>query len=135
MSDGAIVMLKRTRLSVHPFETDIGQYFSDPSISSDPKNHCVPFLDVLQAPDDDDLRIIVMPHLRSVDDPEFDTVGEVVEFFRQVFEVCLIYRRVRAYAPDNYSRASNSSTIITLPIGTNISRLYKIFFYLVLFIL
>lgn len=30
---------------------------------------------------------MVMPYLRSFDDPEFELIGEVVEFVRQMLEV------------------------------------------------
>jgi serine/threonine protein kinase len=46
----------------------------------------VPILDVLQVPDDEDRLLIVMPLLRPHGDPRFDTVGEAVEFIRQIFE-------------------------------------------------
>ncbi|KAF7312509.1 Protein kinase domain-containing protein [Mycena indigotica] len=50
------------------------------------KNHCIPIFDVLQDPYDDDKQIIVMPQLIDVEEPIFQTVGEVIDFFRQVFE-------------------------------------------------
>jgi len=84
--DGAVVSLKRTSKSVHPDEVAIGQLFSSPPLSSDPGNHCVPINEVLQDPLEEDLLIIVMPLLRAFDEPRFDTVGEAVEFFRQVIE-------------------------------------------------
>jgi hypothetical protein len=57
-------------------------------LTSDPLNHCVPIYDVLRLPDDDDKVILVMPLLRSWCEPEFETVGEGIHFFRQLFEVC-----------------------------------------------
>ena len=56
-------------------------------LASDPRNHCVPFLEVIPCPDDDDLTIVVMPFLREFDSPDFDTMGEVLEFIRQMLEV------------------------------------------------
>ena len=38
-------------------------------------------------PDDHDVSIIVLPLLRQFNDPPFETVGEAVDFFRQIFEV------------------------------------------------
>ncbi|KAL0952414.1 hypothetical protein HGRIS_006688 [Hohenbuehelia grisea] len=84
--DGAIVMLKRFKKSIHPYEVEIGQYFSSEALASDPQNHCVPIFEVLQVPDDDDEVILVMPQLREFDDPRFDTIGEIVDFFSQIFE-------------------------------------------------
>jgi hypothetical protein len=56
-------------------------------MASDPRNHCVPIYEVLQLPDDEDKLILVMPLLKEYDIPRFDTIGEVVEFFQQLFEV------------------------------------------------
>jgi hypothetical protein len=86
-ADGKFVFLKAVKKSVHPFEADIGLFFSSDSMSSDPRNHCVPIYQTLQLPDDKDTIILVMPLLKQFYFPWFDTVGEVVEFFRQVFEV------------------------------------------------
>ncbi|RPD57480.1 hypothetical protein L227DRAFT_530051 [Lentinus tigrinus ALCF2SS1-6] len=85
-SDGSIVVLKEIRKSVHPFEIEIGRYFSTPPVSSDARNHCCPILDVLQDPGDPDIEFVVMPLLRLFNDPPFVTVGEVMEFLRQAFE-------------------------------------------------
>ncbi|KIK71987.1 hypothetical protein PAXRUDRAFT_181501, partial [Paxillus rubicundulus Ve08.2h10] len=85
LSDGRFVTLKRINKSEHPYEVDIGLYFASESLSSQPANHCVPFYEVL-ALDDDDTLIIVMPLLRIYTNPAFDTFGETVECFRQLFE-------------------------------------------------
>jgi hypothetical protein len=87
ISDGKFVFLKIISKSVHPYEAEIGLFFSSEAMTSDPRNHCVPIYEVLQVPDDDDKLILVMPLLREFDDPRFDTVGEAVDFFRQVLEV------------------------------------------------
>ncbi|EPQ57114.1 hypothetical protein GLOTRDRAFT_137525 [Gloeophyllum trabeum ATCC 11539] len=86
ISDGALVTLKRVRKSRHPHEVEIGLFFMSEPLVSDPKNHCVPILQVLQVPEDDDLSLIVMPYLRVYYSPRFETYGEVVAFFKQVFE-------------------------------------------------
>ncbi|KAJ8509195.1 hypothetical protein ONZ45_g8608 [Pleurotus djamor] len=85
-SDGELVVLKRTNKSLFPHEADIALYLSSGPIAADPHNHCVPVYEILQVPEDDDLLLLVMPLLRVHDDPRFDTIGECVEFFRQVFE-------------------------------------------------
>jgi hypothetical protein len=89
ISDGTYVALKIVKASIHPYEIDIGAFFSSPSLAHNPRNHCVPILEVLKVPDDDDMVIIVMPLLRYWDSPPFETVGEVVEFLRQLLEVHL----------------------------------------------
>jgi hypothetical protein len=91
ISDGKTVMLKRIERSVHPFEIEIAQFFNTQPQASDPRSHCVPILEVLQDPDDEDSSVLVMPFLRSYYEPEFDTYGEAVECFRQLFEVCVLH--------------------------------------------
>ncbi|KAJ7502441.1 kinase-like domain-containing protein [Mycena galericulata] len=86
VGDGAFVMLKRVKNAVNPFEVDITTWFSAEPQRSDPQNHCVPIYDVLQTPDDPNVHILVMPLLVPYGKPHFDTVGEVVSFFRQIFE-------------------------------------------------
>jgi hypothetical protein len=80
-------MLKHISISRHPHEVEIGQLFSSEPLASNPKNCCVPFYDVLRVPDDEDTVILVMPLLYRIQNPPFQTVGEVVDFFRQMFEV------------------------------------------------
>ncbi|KAG1885163.1 hypothetical protein F4604DRAFT_1648090 [Suillus subluteus] len=86
MSDDLYISLKVVDKSVHPHEVDIGQYFMMEHLASDPKNHCVPFLDVLSVPNEEEKQILVMPLLLDFTMPRFDTVGEVVECLRQLFE-------------------------------------------------
>ncbi|PBK89999.1 hypothetical protein ARMGADRAFT_1014663 [Armillaria gallica] len=85
-SDGRLLTLKGISKSKHPHEVPIGRFLSSATLAADPKNHCVPIYDVLQSPLDDDIEIIVMPRLRFFDSPAFDTVGELLECFRQIFE-------------------------------------------------
>jgi hypothetical protein len=47
----------------------------------------VPIYDVLQVLDEDDRVLLVMPLLREYSSPRFDTFGEAVDFFKQIFEV------------------------------------------------
>lgn len=89
-------MLKHVNRNVHPYEAEIGLYFSSEPLVSHPKNHCVPIYEVLDIPNSDNEIILVMPLLREYDDPRIKSVGEAVEFFRQVFEV-------RLYQPAQYS--------------------------------
>ncbi|KAJ7187918.1 hypothetical protein C8R46DRAFT_1053062 [Mycena filopes] len=84
--DGAAVGLKRIFKSEHPDEAMIFGYFSSEPVASDPRNHGVPLLETLHPPDNDGTVIFVMPLLRDYNSPKFDTIGEAVEFFRQIFE-------------------------------------------------
>ncbi|KAK0472884.1 hypothetical protein IW261DRAFT_1553241 [Armillaria novae-zelandiae] len=85
-SDGHFLTLKSVSKSVHPHEAPIGRFLSSPPLASDLKNHCVPIFDMLQSPLDDDVQIIVMPCLYNFNDTPFDTVGELLDCFRQIFE-------------------------------------------------
>ena len=91
-----MVVLKQVLRADHPYEVEITQFLSSEPLASDPKNHCVPIYEVLQAPNDDGIQILVMPLLRTFYDPPFLTVGEAVEFCRQTFEVsrskCLTFK-------------------------------------------
>ncbi|KAJ3556604.1 hypothetical protein NM688_g1936 [Phlebia brevispora] len=49
------------------------------------RNHCVPILEILRVPDGS-ADILVMPFLRDFSDPPFQSVGEVLEFCRQLFD-------------------------------------------------
>ncbi|KAL4244672.1 hypothetical protein ABKN59_010317 [Abortiporus biennis] len=81
-----LVMLKRVSLEVHPHEVELTRYFSEEPLRSDPRNHCVRLLKVLDVPDKPHLKIMVLPLLRQYNHPDFETVGEALEFFRQAFE-------------------------------------------------
>ncbi|KIJ07482.1 hypothetical protein PAXINDRAFT_173469 [Paxillus involutus ATCC 200175] len=86
ISDSKVVTLKRIDQTDHPHEVAIAQYFSSDGLAAQPGNHCVPIHEVFTLDDDNNLVIIVMPLLRACTDPHFDTIGEGVEFFRQLFE-------------------------------------------------
>jgi len=55
-------------------------------LASQPANHCAPVYEVLTLDTEHDRLIVVMPLLRPYKDPKFDTIGEAVECFRQLFE-------------------------------------------------
>ncbi|KAN0084563.1 Protein kinase-like domain containing protein [Tylopilus felleus] len=85
VSDGKYVALKLVDKTYHPHEIDIAQYLSSQPLATS-ANHCVPIYDVLPVPDEQDKVIIVMPLLQVYIQPPFDTIGEAVECFRQLFE-------------------------------------------------
>ena len=91
VSDGLQVLLKAIPDNEEgETERAILEYLSSPNLRSDPRNHAVALLDTVKLPYDGDM-VLVMPLLRSFGDPRFQTVGEAVEFFRQVFEVRPFY--------------------------------------------
>lgn len=84
--DGKHVMLKRDFPEDGSHELRIMQLFSSSEAARDLRNHCVPLLGVIDIPDTRQ-KLMVMPFLRSFDNPRFQTFGEFVAFFTQVCEV------------------------------------------------
>jgi len=103
------VALKRLDIPYHPHEVEIMQYLSSEPLSSDPRNHCVQLLEVLDLPDykGGSEQVLIMPWLRPFKSPTFDTVGEAVDCFRQLFEVIRVYSYI-------------SPSLINPPTGTAI---------------
>ena len=85
ISDGRQVMLKMLPKEEGPYELEITRLFSTEPLVSDPRNHCVRLLDVIELPNDPP--IIVLPFLRPFANPRFQTYGEFVTFFSQICEV------------------------------------------------
>ncbi|KAI0041037.1 hypothetical protein FA95DRAFT_1501981, partial [Auriscalpium vulgare] len=85
-SDGLHVAIKRVCVNAASEEVDVYQRMISEPISSDPRNRTVPLLDILQVPDGSGDRLLVMPLLRPFDNPAFETFGEAVAFFTQIFE-------------------------------------------------
>lgn len=87
IADGKHVLLKKVATAKHPDEAVLGRLLSSSPYASHKDNRCVPIYDVLNVPDDEGNVLIVMPFLYQWDDPPHGTIGEAVEFFRQMFEV------------------------------------------------
>ena len=58
-----------------------------PGLLSDPRNRCTRLLETLYVPFERNTVILAMPLLRPWDEPPLRTVGEVVHFLGQIFEV------------------------------------------------
>ncbi|EIM87934.1 uncharacterized protein STEHIDRAFT_138450 [Stereum hirsutum FP-91666 SS1] len=86
LTDGSMVFLKHHKANVSPAEVDIGRLFSSEPLASDPRNHCVPFIDVLPVPEEEGEHVIVTPLLRPWNSPSLETYGEAVAFLSQIFE-------------------------------------------------
>ena len=84
--DGKHVMLKKIYPDEGPHELVITQLFSSRELVRDPRNHCVPLLDIVEIPQNGQ-KLMVMPLLRPFNDPHFQTFGEFVAFFTQICEV------------------------------------------------
>ena len=90
LRDRKQVMLKKVLPEEGPHELSIIRYFSSNELRDDPRNHCVPLLDLIDTVDTKlDRRLMVMPLLRPFNHPRFQTFGEFVAFFMQICEVWL----------------------------------------------
>lgn len=85
ISDGALVYMKRARADSE--ELHIMSYLNTDELRQDPRNHCVPLLDVLRDPLDADMSIMVMPFLKYIDKPDMERVEDVLQCIDQVLEV------------------------------------------------
>ncbi|KAG6871490.1 hypothetical protein C0995_004116 [Termitomyces sp. Mi166 len=85
-TDGTLVVLKDVSIDASEHEIQIGKYFSSGAFATHPKNHCVPFLEVIDPPEGSQIAFIVMPYLLETNYPSFQTIGEVVDYFRQIFQ-------------------------------------------------
>lgn len=75
-------------------ELHIAQFFTS---VHDPRNHCVSIYEILPDPYDPKLAMMVMPYLRPCNNPEFATLGDVVDFIDQTIEVRRRYDRRPVY--------------------------------------
>ncbi|KAF9258863.1 hypothetical protein L218DRAFT_934394 [Marasmius fiardii PR-910] len=90
VSDGAIVYFKRLSSTEPRNVTEIAmiRLLDSEPFANNPRNHCVPCYNILQVPEtiEKDQLLLVMPFLTGCFTPDFETVGEVIEFFRQTLE-------------------------------------------------
>ncbi|KAI0310990.1 hypothetical protein OF83DRAFT_1088003 [Amylostereum chailletii] len=84
IASGKLVYIKR--IQTGDLESSIAVMLSNAALRADPRNHSVPVLDVFQDDEDPRISYMVMPFLRRMDSPEFETVGEVVDFVDQILE-------------------------------------------------
>ena len=76
---------------------------------NDPRNHCVPVTQVFKDHNDPNVSYMVMPFLRPMDDPPFETVNEIIKFTDQILEV--IMKNLPTFFPNsNIFRVWYSST-------------------------
>jgi hypothetical protein len=89
IDDGSRIILKTVLPEESPHELLITQLFSSPGLKGDPKNHCVPLLDLiyLSRTSPDGRKLMVIPFLHPFKDPRSQTYGEFVAFFSQISEV------------------------------------------------
>ena len=75
----------------HPAEAEISQMFSLEPLASDPQNHSIPVFEVLQSSLKDGVHFMIMPYLLLFQDVRFESVGEVMDCFKQLFEVRFVH--------------------------------------------
>ncbi|KAI0040973.1 hypothetical protein FA95DRAFT_1527043 [Auriscalpium vulgare] len=84
LSDGKMVYIKRVQTG--DLESRIAIKLSTEALRSDPKNHSVPILDTFVDSEDSQISYIVMPFLKSLGRPEFEFIGEFLDFGEQILE-------------------------------------------------
>ncbi|KAI0036413.1 hypothetical protein K488DRAFT_41089 [Vararia minispora EC-137] len=84
-SDGKLVYIKRVETG--DTESSLAIMLSSLSTRFDSRNHSVPVLDSFIDNEDPSISYIVMPFLMEPNFPDFETVGEIVDFVDQVLEV------------------------------------------------
>ncbi|KAJ7496184.1 hypothetical protein B0H11DRAFT_1715914 [Mycena galericulata] len=110
--NGQRVLLKAISPSVHPHEIAIGRLLSAPPHSKNSKNHSISFLEVLDDPYDVDTQLIVMHLCIPFDEPSFDTVGEVLDFIKQIFEgIHYMHENYIAHRDCNFTNVVQEPTV------------------------
>jgi len=82
--DGKLVLIKK--VGRDGGESRIAQMLNTPELREDPRNHCVPIIEMIDDPDNDSVSYMVMPLLRNADNPPFQYVKEMIDFVDQVLE-------------------------------------------------
>ncbi|KAG6835590.1 hypothetical protein H0H93_016720 [Arthromyces matolae] len=85
-TDGSIVVLKRVDTTRPQNDLPILQHLSSQEFTSNPRNHCVPIIEVLEPREGSSIAYVVMPLLYDPDHPAFETIGEVLSFWKQMIE-------------------------------------------------
>ena len=113
---GAKVMLKRVSLEAE--ELDIALYISSKPRSEDPRNCCVPILDVILIPACETHAIVVMPLLYEHVRLPFRRIGEILEMGVQLSKVCCVRIVYQLCDVNVCNSASSFYMTTTLLIGT-----------------
>ena len=86
-SDGRSVALKLVPVDTE--ELPVWSFLTSGELEHDPRNRCVPLLDVHPLPDTDEQALAVMPLLVQFDLIYFETPGELLLCLYQLSEVSL----------------------------------------------
>ncbi|KAL5530907.1 hypothetical protein ACEPAG_3783 [Sanghuangporus baumii] len=77
--------IKMKKLAKGSKELEIARFLSSAEMLKDPRNRCVPVLDVF-SDEDSHLEFMVMPLLSRYSEPPFSTVDEALDFVKQLLE-------------------------------------------------
>ncbi|KAI0028574.1 hypothetical protein K488DRAFT_58252 [Vararia minispora EC-137] len=86
ISDNLLVYIKQCVTG--DLETEIATRLNAPNLRQDGRNHACPIIDVFSDVHDSKVCYMVMPFLRPINKPPFETVGEVVDCITQLLELC-----------------------------------------------
>ncbi|GBE79224.1 predicted protein [Sparassis crispa] len=84
LSDGKLVYIKRVQTGDN--ESQLATMLSSETLRKDPRNNCVPVIDLFQDSDDPTISYMVMPFLRLVNDPPFTIIEDLVDFIEQMLQ-------------------------------------------------
>lgn len=87
LKNGTHVVIKLVKRAPASEEFEILKYFAEEPQRSNPRNKCICPLDILHPSDDAKHVMVIFPILRAYDSPQFDTVGEALDFIREMLEV------------------------------------------------
>ena len=80
-----MVYIKEVKTDSEEFR--IAQLLTQEDWINDPRNRCVPIVKLFEDHKDPRASYIVMPFLRPMDDPPFESVKEIIDFVDQILEV------------------------------------------------
>lgn len=104
---------------------NIATLFSEEPMRSNPANHCVPILDVFGDDADPNISYLVMPLLRDIDNPPFESVADVMHFADQMLEVMHFVDIRPELSLTCGPRASYTCMSTGLPIGGWVSLVHS----------
>ncbi|KAI9450981.1 hypothetical protein BJY52DRAFT_134251 [Lactarius psammicola] len=131
LHDRKRVVLKKVLPEEGPHELQISRTFSSVEVATDPLNHCVPLLDVIElSPRFGSQKLMVFPLLRPFNRPRIQTFGEFAAFFIQICEgIQFMHQRNVAHrnctAENIMSSRSKTDPNIFLPDMNDQNRTFK----------
>ena len=66
-------------------DLEAAKFYDSEEMRRDPDNHCVPLLDVIRPIPI--LTYLILSTMREFNDPDFETLGEILDFIKQMLVV------------------------------------------------